>query len=317
MHHDLAAFESMVYADLEKAYDSTIACCDECYDEFLKFWPWADKADDYEFQKRGIDLKWFYDNGRVKDLWSEEEYWALMDELGCPRCLAPLKGTIWAYELPFDARDLEDEIFEVSELARQTPFLLLENEFCQRIYSAIKETAKHVFPSHMGHPLYRARIKNNGLQHLITEFDFPPPQYVGEGRYNHAGNPVLYLASDLKTCKAEVRAENVLTLEFELTQPLKIFDLTSEFYEIREYEDLLRCLVYSALISAPQAEDGLYKPHYTVSRFVADCARSAGFDAIKYPSTRSASGSFNLVLVNQKLRLEQISKNIKYIESPA
>lgn len=314
MNHELTAFEDMVYADLEKAFDAGIACCDKCRTDFLKSWPWADTAEDHDFQRRGIDLQWFYDYGRVKDLWTIDEYWELMAELGCPRCYELLTGTIWAYELPFDARDLEDEIYEVSELAKATPFLLLEHNFCKNVNSAIKAAAMLIQPISIAQFLFRARVKTVSLTAIIKEFDFPPARLVGEGRYNHAGGPVLYIASDLETCKAETRNTNILAVKFKINTALKIFDLTSDFSDIREHEELLKCLAYSALVSAPQDEEGFHKPHYTVSRFVADCAKSAGFDAIKYPSTRSAYGSFNIVIINQKLTLKHIASDIEYID---
>lgn len=315
MSNEFAVFESMLLSELDRYFNAEIACCDHCCDDFLESWPWADKADDYDFQRRSIDLQWFYDTGRMRDVWTEAEYWALMGEMECPRCCSPLAGNIWAYELPFDVpRNIESTIYEVSELANKTPFLLLENDFCRKIHAAIKETEKHINPVQVEHSLYRARAKHQNPKPIISDFDFPPPQFVSEGRYNHAGNPALYLASDIETCKAETRNCDVLILEFMLKAPLKIFDLTSDFDEPANYTDLLKCLTYSALVSAHQTEQGLYKPHYTVSRFVADCVKSAGFDAIKYPSTRSAYGAFNLVVVNQSLRLEHHASVIRFID---
>ncbi|MNR54900.1 RES domain protein [compost metagenome] len=86
--------------------------------------------------------------------------------------------------------------------------------------------------------LYRARGKTARLNAVITEFDFPPARFVGEGRYNHAGGPVLYIASDLETCKAETRDANILAVKFKIDTPLKVFDLTSDFRDIREHQEL-------------------------------------------------------------------------------
>ena len=41
--------------------------------------------------------------------------------------------------------------------------------------------------------------------------------------------------------------------------------------------------------------NGYDKPAYIFSRFIADCAKSAKFDAIKYPSTKKLKDNFNLV----------------------
>lgn len=78
MSNEFAVFESMLLSELDRYFNAEIACCDHCCDDFLESWPWADKADDYDFQRRSIDLQWFYDTGRMRDVWTEAEYWALM-----------------------------------------------------------------------------------------------------------------------------------------------------------------------------------------------------------------------------------------------
>ena len=59
--------------------------------------------------------------------------------------------------------------------------------------------------------------------------------------------------------------------------------------------DVLGALVFSSLLSAPDTGQNWHRPAYTFSRFVADCATHAGFDAIKYPSSVSPDG-YNLVV---------------------
>ena len=44
------------------------------------------------------------------------------------------------------------------------------------------------------HPLYRARRAEKLLSPHITDFGPPPAHLVEEGRYNHAGHSMLYLA---------------------------------------------------------------------------------------------------------------------------
>lgn len=162
-------------------------------------------------------------------------------------------------------------------------------------------------------PLFRGRtLGKSKLKKDISNFDFPPAENVQEGRYNHSGNPVLYLASDLRTCIAELRGANALISEFIFSVPIKILDLV-EPYESHEGEsDLINSLVYSALVSAKHTDKGHYKPHYVVSRFTADCAKEAGFDAIKYPSTRRAGDNYNLVILNQSLTLIKNSIELKF-----
>lgn len=79
---------------------------------------------------------------------------------------------------------------------------------------------------------------------------------------------------------------------------LKVLDLATPYDSHEDHSDLLNALAFSALLSTPQDGTGYKKPAYVFSRFVADCARSAGFDAIRYPSTRASAKSYNLVILN-------------------
>jgi hypothetical protein len=67
---------------------------------------------------------------------------------------------------------------------------------------------------------------------------------------------------------------------------------------IHAEQDLLESVSASSLMSAPVRDEGWHRPEYVFTRFVADCARIAGFDSIKYPSSRSHKGH-NLVIVAQ------------------
>jgi hypothetical protein len=316
---DFDGFEEWFYHDLEKAFSADIACCDRCYADFLAMWPHAYDADNNLFQTTEISLDWFYEAGYLKDEFSREEFDRYVAEMQCPRCGSFLSSSIWAYNFPFNiSDDFEETICEVSELASTMPFLLLENKFCQQVLAAVRDISKSASPKLFEQPLFRARIASPDFPlQSIDSFDFPPTAFVGEGRYNHAGAPVLYLASDKETCQAELRDSACLVLEFNLLAPVRILDLTDPYNAHQEHSDLLNSLVYSALVSAKQRDDGWHKPHYVVSRFIADCARSAGFDAIKYPSTRRTRTNFNLVLVNSSKPLASCAQVIGYHQMPA
>jgi RES domain-containing protein len=316
---DFDGFEEWFYHDLEKAFSADIACCNHCYADFLAMWPHAYNADNSLFQTTEINLDWFYEAGYLKDEFSKDEFDRYIAEMRCPRCRSFLSSSIWAYNFPFNIpEDFEETIREVSELASWTPFLLLENKFCKQVLAAVRDISKNASPKLLDQPLFRGRTTSPAppLQ-SIDSFDFPPAAYVREGRYNHAGAPVLYLASDKETCQAELRGSECLVLEFTLLTPIRILDLTDPYKAHQEHSDLLDSLVYSALVSAKQRDDGWHKPHYVVARFVADCARSAGFDAVKYPSTRRTRTNFNLVLVNSSKPLATCAQIIAYHQIPA
>jgi len=60
---------------------------------------------------------------------------------------------------------------------------------------------------------------------------------------------------------------------------------------------VMAALMYSNLAAAPSDGEGWDRPEYVLTRFVADCARIAGIDAIQYSSTRPGSGA-SLVLLD-------------------
>lgn len=312
--------ESYWFADcfnenLDSWFSRDIACCDECYDDFIKHWPHAYSADEAEFQRSSIDLELFYEGSRLRDSYTKEQFYKFLPLVPCPRCGSTLQYNIWPYTFPFDiVDDFEDKMKEIGTLSQSTPYLLLEHPFAKEVYNAITDISKETKSKSLNYTLHRGRsqssLKNSNDIH---EFDFPPNSVVQEGRYNHAGTPVLYLASDPKTCFHELRETPCIIAEIQITEKVKILDLTDADGSHRKHSDLLNTLIYSALMSAKQDDFGWHKPKYVFSRFISDCAKSAGFDAIRYPSTRTEDENFNIVILNQNLSLEKSSALIELI----
>ena len=312
--YEINFFEELFYRDLESWFSADIACCDYCYDEFIGDWPRAYSAEDARFQKNGIPLSAFYSGSRLQQHYTEERFSELIKQINCPRCLAPLEHNIWAYELPVSVpNDFASNVSSLVRIAAQTPFLLLDNIFCREILAAIKELASRSIEREFKNPLYRARqTSSSPIAHKIEEFETPPKELVSEGRYNHSGAPVLYIASDMQTCRAEMRGAACTMAEFILTRKLHVLDLTDPYEQHRGHDDLLNSLVYSALLSAKQSDHGQFRPHYVVSRFVADCAKHSGFQAIMYPSTRASADSFNIVILDSAITLESHARAFSY-----
>lgn len=314
---EVDTFEEWFYRDLEKGFSADIACCDACHDDFLAVWPYADAADDHYFQTTSINLDTFYEGSYLRSAYSKADFCRLICKLSCPRCGSALGSNIWPFNFPFNVpKDIEQTIREVAALAKVTPFLLLENDFCKRIRSAVRTLARTLPQEQLDQHLFRGRSEASKLiSEHVSEFDFPPPRVVQEGRFNHAGHSALYLGSDTDTCHAELRYEPTLIVEFEFKPKLRILDLVNPYkgdQATLEHSDLLNCLVYSALVSARQESDGSHRPHYVVSRFVADCARASSIDAIRYPSTRRTGRNFNLVVINPDLQLEKHARVVQF-----
>jgi RES domain-containing protein len=314
MFEDKYDFEELFYRDIESWFSADIACCDKCYDDFVNTWPYAYWADNEAFQKCGIDLDTFFSGSRLQDIYTEEEFDYFIRTIGCPRCGAPLSadGNIWPYCLPFKNDSvIESTIDALASIAERTPFLLLNHHSSERVLSAIANMSSNTVPTDLSQTLFRARSVEI-VHPNIEDFDFPPKRYVGEGRYNHAGMPVLYLASDKKTCFYEMRESVCTVAEIKIRRKLKILDFMNLDESSSKDTEILKTLVYSALISSKQENEGWHRPKYVFSRFVADCALHAGFHAIKYPSTRLAKDNYNLVIIDSTLSLESDCDILSY-----
>lgn len=165
-------------------------------------------------------------------------------------------------------------------------------------------------------PLYRGRASETLLHLVLADFDKPPREKTGEGRYNHAGSPVLYLASDFATCVEEMRRKPCFIAEIDIKVPLKILDLAAPFEAHPDHCDGLAALAYSVLMSAKQPDSGWHKPAYVFSRFIADCCRHHGIHGIKYPSTHIAGANFNLAIVDCSLDVASVGQLRRVVEWP-
>jgi RES domain-containing protein len=306
-------FNEILFDEIDSVFTSSICCCDECYDDFKAHWP--DVAfREVEFQTQAIEVPWLLANSRTLEIYSPAEMSTLRHLVQCRRCLDRVPFNLWIYEHKFrDAFEIEDSIDELAIIGSITPFLLLEHEFAQRVLSEIRAHAHTVEPKLLDAAVYRARLVEDVVRcgQVPTKFETycaPPAAYVGEGRFNHAGAPMLYFASSAETAAAELGSVgkhcHVATLR--LSKALRILDLVDIDEETVGYQ-VLRALANSALLAAPRTGAGWIKHQYVFSRFVADCARSARFDVIRYGSTKRSEQS-NFVLLDPPKDLASIMR---------
>ncbi len=139
---------------------------------------------------------------------------------------------------------------------------------------------------------WRARVIGGNARPDVSELGPPPAgECKNEGRFNHVGQRVLYVASSIEVAAAEaIRQDDgvawALAWRVGVREPL--LDLTSHFDESALYDDASYLAAGLSYIRPHlgEASEGPWKPEYFVSRFIADAARAAGFKGIRYPSTR-------------------------------
>lgn len=307
----IAVFEEIFLHEVESWFSQDIGCCDSCYDDFIAKWPYAYSVDDAKFQCNSIGLDSFYSGSRLSEYYSKKEYDRLLPSILCPNCGESLTHNIWPYELPFDPPDdYEQTLEQIAERAVTTPFLLLEHPFCAKVRGVVQSLFRTTKKTASSDYFARGRSLPRKYKPTLRDFDFPPADKVPEGRYNHAGDPVLYLASSEEVCRAEMReAKSLCIARFRFPVELRILDLMNPHEQDGEQAKTLSFIVFSALLSARSKDRGYERPEYVFSRFLKDCALSAGFDAIRYPSTRMGDAKSNLVVINRAFSLARYAKD--------
>jgi RES domain-containing protein len=287
-------FEECFYRDLESYFTSGISCCEHCYDEFCREWP-GTAARDERFQSSGIEISYFLSQSRIQEAFYPEEIDFFSKELKCPNCDAD--GEFYIFEHPFKVDEFH--LNSIAEVARTSPFLLLSHPFAEKVFEVIKRKAETATTLPAKSIWYRGRMARDvPTPPTIANFGPPPAARVTEGRYNHAGQAMLYLADSPKTVQGEMRATEPITIaEIELDFPCKVLDLMISDDVGDDDDEVIQCLARSALCAAPRKSEGWDRPEYVFTRFVADCARHAGFGTIKYGSVQHSEG-VNVVVLN-------------------
>jgi hypothetical protein len=168
------------------------------------------------------------------------------------------------------------------------PYLGLAHPVGRRIAQAVARAAKCTLEEALWH---RARVPE-GPERLRPEEMGPPPATWTEGRFNHQGQTVFYLASSAEGACAE-------------TAPLPQAILWVQRFRVRGFDGLLDlagvvaegaglprggALLTAGLNAVMRTHrpdpDSPWKPEYFVPRFVADCARANGFRGVLYRSNK-------------------------------
>lgn len=316
---DIEVFNDILGDEVDSAFSSTICCCDFCYGDFKLHWP--DVAfREMDFKTQSMESWWFLEYSRMIELYTPAEMSTLRHFVACLRCGRFDSWNLWLYEHLFsDSDQIEKAIDELLILGSRTPFLMLEHPFAQRVRDQIREMVASSPRRSVSEPLFRARIAADvaGLGQIpsdLVTYAPPPPVRVVEGRFNHAGSPMLYAASSVTVAAAELGRPGDLAYvgELRIMSELLVLDLVDLEEGIAGFE-LMKALASSALLLAPNTGEGWLKRQYIFSRFVADCARAAGFDAIRYGSTKHVSGN-NIVVLDPPDDLSTLATLIGFRE---
>lgn len=157
---------------------------------------------------------------------------------------------------------------------------------------------------------YRARRWNDKDGRVPAEADLkePDPNKASDGRMSPSGVSCLYISNDIKGAMSEIRAsrhDDIAIMKMRPKKDLRILDL-SRIAEISPFDEVVDCKKLASNIeNLRQIKEALIRPmrstdnviEYVPTQYIADFARSIGFDGIGYDSVlyeKSGKPSYNI-----------------------
>lgn len=256
------------------------------------------------------------------DLGIPEEYWYeilsfitcswcgtaldLTSDIGVPSITESKVESMW---FDWKAR-YSKRLGEFFDFLERYPYLGIKHEIGAEIYETVASFPARNIEKRIG---FKARARAEPIR---SSKDMYPPNparvKIPEGRFNHFGQRVFYLANSEEGAAKESLEEpgEVWLQKFRIEHATNILDLTVDPVEEPEARRNLLTfgLVYGGELRAWVEREKGWKPEYFVPRFIADCARKEGFNGIKYKSSRYYLE--NLVLFSWK------EKSVKPVGNP-
>lgn len=238
----------------------------------------------------------------------ERYHGTVADQLSCPNCGTELDlgcevGLQTEYEAELSRREkkaksiYQKDIRGFESHLQEFPMLALQHKFARKIS---KEISGDKLPSTtIEGKFYRARRLANDQIFKKKDMLHAPLGKPGDGRFNHAGQSHLYLSTEKETAILEViDSDSVVWLcSVTIDKPIdKILDLDVNWDEGSETTSiLLHALNINRTIQRSDRNRENWRPDYYMTKFIMDCAKSAGYNGIKYLSAKDPA-SFNYVL---------------------
>ncbi len=139
---------------------------------------------------------------------------------------------------------------------------------------------------------WRGQVLKDGESPSAARLGPPPASECrSEGRFNHFGQRVFYVASAIDVAAAEALRQDegspwVMSWKLNISAPMLDLGAHLDADELHDDASYLAAGLTYIRPHLARASDGPWKPEYFVSRFIADAAREAGYKGIRYPSIR-------------------------------
>jgi hypothetical protein len=156
---------------------------------------------------------------------------------------------------------------------------------------------------------YRIRA-NPVVPDSIDQYDSPPIEHLGKGRFDTVDFPILYGSQDLEVCLHECRVtveDNIYLSKLRPSKTLKLLDLTHYLVEpgVTEFESLDMAIYFLFLAG---------KHSYEICHDIAVQAHKKGYDGLIYPSyfsyVRTGARPFDTAFGISIRRFEEMHKRV-------
>jgi hypothetical protein len=212
------------------------------------------------------------------------------------------------------------QIDKLQKFLNEYPTLALCTPMGKKIYKEIIEGK--ILPITIEGKFFRGRPVITNKVYGLEDMTAPPKGCAKDGRYHHSGQSVLYMASSKDTAIAEVldnyfEAGLVWIQEYNVSKIENILDLRNEWNSIVMADSTILVGILSSRLIDQKVDDrkSNWKPEYFVTRFIADCARLAGYNGIMYSSTRTIGN--DIVIFNPDTEcVKPVGEPIIFIHKP-
>lgn len=232
---------------------------------------------------------------------AEALYEAVAAELSCRECGRTSFG-LWD-DIGLETADERDHrerwakwdrkysghVEEFAKHLEAYPYLGLAHPIGRRIQKAIAAFPRTTLGKR---EWWRARKPDGARRFTSKDMSPPPPdKAMSEGRFNHYGQVVFYLASSRQATLAEtldpVRREAIAWVQqFSVPAKTEVLDLVAPgFHREAEVPILALGLMHRVPHLQPNPRSP-WKPEYFLPRFIADCARQHGIAGIVFESRK-------------------------------
>jgi hypothetical protein len=167
------------------------------------------------------------------------------------------------------------------------PYLGAKHPFGRRIVKAISTFPQRDIREEVW---WRARRVDSSREFTVQDMLPPPPDKAkSEGRFNHYGQVVFYLASTAEAALAETLDKEKGDIigwvqQFQIVELPRVLDLTDPDFWSGEERALLTMGLISNLRRLAPDRESPWKPEYFIPRFISDVAKEHGFVGIMFNS---------------------------------